>query len=236
MEGGASSCATEVAGVCRRAGLFAGLVLLLVAPTFAIAADPPGAPRDAYRPADVRRAQSALLRKSDLISSFDADPKEAGVPLIPHCSDFPGDRSNVTITGYAKSAFTDGPDAMGSSTLFFKTRADLNRYWAATVRQRFVSCDAEAYAASRREGVQAETLFAKEIRLAATGAQGAKAFRMVTNLSDGTATVDRYQTTVFLRSGRGLSMIRIAYLNQACDCQDGLAKRLAQRLIRANRR
>jgi hypothetical protein len=227
---------TDVASVSRRSAVLAGLVLLLAAPTFAIAADPPGAPRKAYRPADVRRANSALLRKSDLIASFAVDPKEAGVPLIPHCPDFPGDRSNVTITGQAKSAFTDGTDAMGSSSLFFKTRSDLDRYWTATVRERFVSCDAELYATTRREGVQAETLFASEIPLGATGAQTAKAFRMITHLSDANAAVDRYQTMVFLRSGRGLTMIRILYFNQPCDCYTGLARLLAQRLIRANRR
>ena len=227
---------TEVAGVSRRSAVLVTLVLLLAAPTLAIAADPPGSPRNAYRAADVRRATSALLRKSDLIASFAVDPKEAGVPLIPHCLDFPGDRSNVTVTGQAKAAFTDGADAMGSSTIFFKKRSDLDRYWASTVRERFVSCDAELYAASRREGVQAETMFASAIPLGATGAQAAKAFRMITHLSDANSAVDRYQTTVFLRWGRGLTMIKILYYNQPCDCYSGLAQRLALRLIKANHR
>jgi hypothetical protein len=211
------------------------VALLVAAPALALSDGSPGAPRLQLRAADNRRAKSALLRRSDLISTFRVDPRGGGVPMIPRCADFPGDRSGITITGYAKSSFSDGVDVIGSSSTVFKSDGDLDRYWALTVRPRFASCDAKAYASTRRAGLTTKTLMARQIRLPATGAQRAAAFRTITRVSArGYEPLDWYQTVVFLREGRALAAIKIGYVNQACSCYTGLARRLAGRLIDAS--
>ena len=155
--------------------------------------------------------------------------------MIPHCADFPGDRSATTITGHAKSSFSDGVDVIGSSSTVFKSDGDLDRYWALTVRRRFASCDAKAYASTRRAGLTTKTLMAGQIPLRATGAQRAVAFRTITRVSaSGYRPLDWYQTVVFLRQGRALAAIKIGYVNQPCTCYTGLARRLAGRLVDAS--
>jgi hypothetical protein len=214
----------------------AALGLLVATPAIARPAGPAGMPRLQLRAADSRRAKSALLRRSDLISTFRVDPHGSGVP-IPRCADFPGDRSSITITGLAKSSFTDGTDVMASSSIVFKSYGDLDRYWARTVRPRFATCNAEAYASTRSAGVKMKTLMARQIRIGATGAERAAAFRTITRVwFGGHSPVDWYQTVVFLRQDRGLAAIKIGYANQPCNCQTGLARRLAGRLIEASHR
>jgi hypothetical protein len=219
----------------RRALSFTAVALLLAAPALALAGGSPGEPRLELRAADNRRAKFALIRKSDLISGFRADPQVAGVPMIPHCTDFPGDRSGTTITGYAKSSFGDGMDVIGSSSTVFKSERDLDRYWALTVRPRFASCDASAYARTRAPGLTTKTLMARPLPLQATGAQRAAAFRTVTQVSaKGHSPADWYQTVVFLGEGRALAAIKIGYVDKPCSCYAGLARRLAGRLIAAS--
>jgi hypothetical protein len=59
-----------------------------------------------------------LLRLTDLVPSFRVDRTGRGAPQIPLCPGYPGDRSAITITGFASSSFTDGFDRMGSAALF----------------------------------------------------------------------------------------------------------------------
>jgi hypothetical protein len=110
-------------------------------------------PRERLTTADNRRARSVLLRKADLIASLRVDRKRTGVPAIPHCTDYPGDRSSITITGDASSAFSDGHNTIGSTALFFKSDTDIDRYWKTTVRPRFATCDADAYKTTLRKDV-----------------------------------------------------------------------------------
>ncbi len=210
--------------------------MLVATPAIARPAGPAGMPRLQLRAADNRRAKSTLLRKSDLISTFRVDSRGSGVP-IPRCAGFPGDRSSITITGLAKSSFTDSTDVIASSSIVFKSYGDLDRYWARTVRRRFATCNAEAYASTRSASVKMKTLMARQIRIGATGAERAAAFRTITRVwFSGHRPVDWYQTVVFLRQDRGLAAIKIGYVNQPCDCQTGLARRLAGRLIEASHR
>jgi hypothetical protein len=190
-----------------------------------------GAPRERLTAADNGRAASALIRESDLIASFRVDPNRIAEPWIPHCANYPGDRSDITITGAKKSAFTDGLDGIGSTTLFFKSYGDLERYWLKTVRAQYAPCLAQVYAHTRQVGVRAQTLVAKQLRLGPTGATKAAAFRVVSRLwRDGAPFMDWYQTVVFISSGRGLSIIAIEYADQPCNCHTGLATLLARRL------
>lgn len=218
----------------RRLRRISALALVFAAPAAALAATPPGAPREELNAADTRRAESVVLRQSDMFSSFRADPRRKP-QLIPHCADFPGDRSSVTIAGYATSSFSTKGNVIASSSLFFKTYADGDRYWALTVRPRFVTCDVEAYKLSRGKRVRSKTLMARQIPILATGADNAVAFRTVTRLTVKNVTQDWYRTVVFIRSGRGLAMIETGFAGHACECQTAFARRLALRLIDANR-
>jgi len=212
--------------------LACALALLLVAP--ALAAGLPGVPREQLSSVDMRRAESAVLRLSDLRAPFRVDPKAIAEPMIPHCGSYPGDRSATTVTAEAKSAFAGGTPHIGSKTLFFKSQIDLDRYWALTVRAPFVKCEAKAYALGRAREVKAKTLFANAISIGATGADHAVAYRTITQLSIvGHTPWNWYRTFVFLSSGRGLTMLKIEEADRPCVCSTALARVLALRLIKA---
>jgi hypothetical protein len=218
----------------RRLRGIAALAMVFAAPAAALAAPPPGAPREQLNAADNRRAQSVILRQSDMFSGFRTDPTRTP-HLVPHCPDFPGDRSSVTISGDATSSFSYKGNVIASGSVFFKTYADADRYWARTVRARFATCDAEAFKSTLRKGIRAKTLMARQIPIGATGADGATAFRTITRLTVKDVTQDWYRTVVFIRSGRGLAIIETGFAVRACECQTGFARRLALRLIDANR-
>jgi hypothetical protein len=209
--------------------------LVLPVTSVALGGSPPGVPREQLNAVDNRRARAALLRLSDLPRTFRVDRGLWGVPGIPQCSDYPGDRSGTTITGDAHASFTDGHNTMGSTTVFFKTPPDLDRYWALTVRPRFATCAADALLRGLRAGFTGKTLFAGELRVGPTGADAVAVYRTISRLKrKGHRPYTWYETTLFLRKGRGLTRAKIAYRNQPCNCQYVLAMMLTRRLIDAS--
>jgi hypothetical protein len=208
--------------------------LIFAAPTVAFARDEPGLPRQELNAADTRRAKASLLRPSDFRGLMHMDSRGRGIPLIPHCSGYPGDRSGTTVTGKASSSFTDGFDVTGSTALFFKSQFDAIRYWKLTVRPVFAKCDAFQMRRNIKRGWKAKTMFAGELRLDRIGADEA-AYRDVTHMfGAGHRAYDWYQTTVFVRSGRSVAFARIAYANQPCNCHPDIARVLTLRLFRAS--
>jgi hypothetical protein len=154
---------------------------------------------------------------------------------MPFCRGYPGDQSSLTVTGYAWSSFTDGFDRMGSSALFFKTYSEMEQYWRLTARPAFAKCQAQLLRTRTIHGAKATTLFASELPILRTGADDATAYRTVTRyVVPRHPTYDWYETTVFIRVGRAVGMASIAYANQPCNCQVGIARVLALRLIQAN--
>jgi hypothetical protein len=184
----------------------------------------------------MRRAASAVLRLSDLISTFRSDPGGWGEPRIPLCENYPGDRSKTTITGKAASSFTDGFNVMGSKVLFFRSKLDVARYWKQTAAPGFAACNAWAITQNLKPGATATTLEARSLAVPATGAEATAAYRNVTRFDvPDHPSYDWNETTVFVRSGRALAMVHVAYANQVCECYAGIARMLTQRLRAANR-
>jgi hypothetical protein len=203
----------------------------LIAPALALAADQPGEPRKRLTVADNRRAKSVVVRRSDLLPSYRVDTTGSALPGIPHCDSYPGDRSRITVTGSARAGFLNDSSMIGSTALFFKSEGNLEAYWRKTVRAEYVTCFAEYWASSRRAGVTGETIEARQISIGPTGASRVAAFRTVTRLSaEGVTSVDWYHTTVFVSTGRGLSMILVGSAVHACDCYTGLATDAVRRL------
>jgi hypothetical protein len=192
-----------------------------------------GEPRLHLNARDNRRAKAVVVRLGDVADVFSPDRSWFAAPWIPHCSGYPGDRSSVTITGTAKSAFShDGIAAtIGSTAMFFASTRDAQRYWQLTVRRSFATCSAQSFARSWRYG--ARTLVARELRMAPTGADEARAFRTVTRLAPpGKPAVDYYQTTAFLRQDRAVAMVSVR-TEVRCSCHVDFARVVARRLIRA---
>jgi hypothetical protein len=227
-------CTAEYNGVTRRLAAIAAVAFLVSAS--AVAATQPGLPRDRPNASDTRRARQSLLRLTDLVPSFRVDRRGRAAPQIPLCPGYPGDRSAITITGFASSAFTDGFNQMGSAVLFFKTYSDMESYWRLTARPAFAKCDASLLRTELIRGARAKTLFASELPILPTGADDATAYRTVTRYTlPGHPTYDWYQTFAFIRVGRAVAIVKIAYANQPCNCHVGIARRLALRLIDAGR-
>jgi hypothetical protein len=211
-------------------------ILAFLAPAAAFAGEPPGSPRSQHTTADTLRAKRTVIRLSDLPTTFRIDRTGRGVPMIPQCGAYPGDRSNTTITGEATSSFTDGFDITGSRALFFKSGFDIERYWRQTVRAAFAACDAYVLKQNLKPGAKGRTLLARELPIDRTGADAAAVYRTITRFSvPGHPSYDWYQTTVFVRVGRALAMAKTSYANQPCDCYAAIARGLTRRLREAQR-
>lgn len=211
------------------------LALVLVQAGAARPRDLPPQPRKQYTATDMARASSALIRDSDLLPEFQVDPQKLAKPTIPHCSDYPGDRSDITITGSASSAFRYRSAAIGSTTMFFRRYLDADSYWRKTARPAYAPCLARDYATSRGRGVRARTLMAKQIPLGPTSADAGMALRIATHLSgNGFTPLVWYQTIVFVRVARSVTIIAVDYASEPCTCYTSLATTIAGRLREAN--
>jgi hypothetical protein len=224
--------------VGRRLALITILTVFL--PAAAPASDLPGQPRVDLNAPDNQRAQSAVIRLSDLRPApFRIDKKGRGVPMIPNCSNprYPGDRSATTVTGLASSSFTDGFDLMGSHTIFFKSQFDALEYWKQTALPGFATCEASLLKRQLKPGASAKTLFARQLPIERTGADDAAVYRTITRMkARNSRAYNWYQTTVFVRVARSVAIAKIAYVNQPCDCYPTIARVLASRLTDASHR
>jgi hypothetical protein len=115
------------------------VVLALFAVQVAVAddADPRKQPLDRPNAADNALATSVVIRLSDLegvrlsdrVSGFQAEPNKNRTPHVPTCANYPGDRSDIAITGFANSSFKlrigqwVSGNSVGSSALIFETPA-----------------------------------------------------------------------------------------------------------------
>jgi len=182
--------------------------------------------------ADNARATSSVIRFSDLVKGFRVDTEPGRTPVIPHCESYPGDRSDVTVTGAASSSFRHASNSISSTALFFKTWADSDRYWQKTVRLKYVQCLAATLAFS---GVKPRITLAKQIKIGPTGADQAVAYHLIARVSPaGKKPFDWTETAAFVKVGRSIAMIRIIYINHLCECHTAIAGDLARRLSDAN--
>jgi hypothetical protein len=192
-------------------------------------------PQEKFTAADMRRAKVSLVRLRDLVHTFRNDPEGLAVPRIVHCDGYPGDRSSITLTAYAKSSFTDGFNGIGSSSIYFKTPVDLAAYWKKTVVMQYAKCLARHWVFANRG--RARTISVKEVPLGPTGAHFSKAYRVLTRVKtrDGKRTFNWYETVAFVGWGRALSMASIQYAHIPCDCHPGIAQDLMRRIVIASR-
>jgi hypothetical protein len=81
-----------------------------------------------------------------------------------------------------------------------------------------------------------QTIEASEVPVGPTGADSARGFRTVLRISgEGISTFDWVQTVVFLRKGRAAGIVKVGYMNIACECYEGLSRTMTRRLIVATR-
>ena len=181
--------------------------------------------------ADTARARAAVTRLGDLVAGFTVDVKKQRTPLIPHCDGYPGTRSDVTVTGSASSSFVQGSNSIGSTVLYFKTFADGERYWKATVRATYVQCLAKFVKSIMVDTATTSTMLAKQIAIGATSAERAIAFRTITRVeAPGIEPYTWSETVAFVKQGRGIGIVRVVYVNHLCECHTGLALDLTRRL------
>ena len=210
-------------------GAVGAIALLQVVP--AGTAVDPTQPVSKPTAADNARARSAVTRLGDLVAGFRVDVKQERAPLIPHCDRYPGNRSDVTVTGSAKSSFVQGANSIGSTVLYFKTVADAERYWKATVRATYVQCLAKFVKSIMVDTATTSTTMAKQIAIGATSAERAIAFRTITRVeAPGIEPYTWSETVAFVKLARGIGIVRVVYVNHLCECHTGLALDLTRRL------
>jgi len=219
----------------RKLGAAAIALLALVVVQVAFADDRPDPrkqPLVESSAADNASAKSSVIRFSDLVKGFRVDTKQGRTPVIPHCESYPGDRSDITVTGAASSSFMHSSNSISSTALFFKTWADSDRYWQKTIRPKYVQCLAATLAFG---GVKPRIMLAKQIKIGPTGADQAVAYRLIARVSPaGKKSFDWTETAAFVKVGRSIAMIRIIYINHLCECHTAIAGDLARRLSDAN--
>ena len=208
--------------------------LLIVSSAVAATAKATGTqPIDRPAKADVARAKATVLLGRDVFSNFTRDATLKTAPTIAHCGNYPGDRSDITVTGSARSAFRLNSYSIGSSALWFKTAGDADRYWTKTVRKQYVQCLAEGLQFTDAEGkiVKPRIAQAEQIQLRNTGAEQAVAYRVIGGVTGtGIKSFNWIETAVFVKHGRSIALLRTIWINSFCSCYHDLAKLLAKRL------
>ena len=195
-----------------------------------------GQPVDRPNAADNKRAAASVTRFRDLVVGFRVDTKKDRAPLVPHCDRYPGDRSNVTVTGAAISSFLQNSNSIASTVLLFKTSADADRYWQATVRPKYAQCLSRFVKSIMIESATTTSLMAKQIPIGATSAEKATAYRTISRVeAPGIKTHTWTETVAFVKLYRGVGIIRVVYINHLCECHTGLALDLTKRLRTAFR-
>ena len=182
---------------------------------------------------DVARARSLLIRDADLFPNFGPDPAKRASPNIPRCPGlYAPDRSGTTITGVAESDFTNGGDGIASRTAVFRTDADLEAYWSATVLPEYARCLAKVWDANPQPGGRAKILqvrsFSPDVPV-----EHVAAYRTVVRKTRDGATVDVYRTVVFLGHGREMVNLQVLGVMHPCDCWSDLARLTSQRMLGA---
>jgi hypothetical protein len=215
----------------------ASVALLFVASAPAAPAESvaPG-PVSRFTKTDMARARAVVLRATDVFSNFSRDASSHRQPTIAHCNGYPGDRSDVTVTGEARSVFKLRGYSIGSTVLWFKTTADANRYWSKTVRPQYIRCRAELLLLANGSGeyVKPHISQAASVPLRPTGAEKAVAYRVIGGVpatpGAGNDSYNWIDTNVFIKVGRSVAMLRTVWITSHCDCHHDLARLLATRL------
>lgn len=193
-------------------------------------------PVDRMTKADLARARSVVLRASDVFLNFSRTSNTERLPTIGHCNGYPGDRSDITVTGEARSVFKLRGYSIGSTVLWFKTHADADRYWSKTVRPMYIRCRTQGLELSNGAGefVKPYITQAGPIPLQPTGAQKAVAYRFIAGVpatpGAGNDSYNYIDTNVFLKVGRGIALLRTVWITSRCNCYQDLALVLARRL------
>jgi hypothetical protein len=218
-------------------------VALVVAASGAAALFAQPAPGPTKKPtsSDMGRAAAATLRATDVYPNFVRTTNPTAFPTIAHCGGYPGNRANITVTGEARSAFGFGSHSIASTVLWFKTVADANRYWTATVREQYVSCRAKGLRLTNAAGDVIEPYItqAAQIELRPTGAEKAVAYRVIGGVPStpgpGNDSYNWIDTNVFVKQGRSVGMLRTVWITDPCDCYHKLSRALATRMKAAAR-
>lgn len=193
-------------------------------------------PVDRISKADTARARASVLRSSDVFSNFTPTTNPLQQPTIAHCNGYPGDRSDITVTGDARSAFKLRGYSIGSTVLWFKTTADANRYWTKTVRPQYIRCRADLLRLTNGAGetIKPYITQAAGISLRPTGAEKAVAYRLIAGVpatpGPGNDSYNFIDTNIFIKVGRSIGLLRTVWITSPCDCYHNLARLLATRM------
>jgi hypothetical protein len=190
-----------------------------------------GQPLDRPNAADNKRAAASVTRFRDLVVGFRVDKKKDRAPLVPYCDGYPGDRSNVTVTGSATSSFLQNNNSIASTVLLFKTPQDADRYWKATVRAKYAQCLSRYVKSIMIASATTTSRLAKQIPIGSTSAEKATAYRTISEVeAPGIKTHTWTETVAFVKLFRAVGIIRVVYINHLCECHTGLALDVTKRL------
>jgi hypothetical protein len=212
-----------------------------LAASSAVAAPLPGTPQMHLTAADNLRARQAVLQLGDFDPPWRRDPRKAppALAIIPRCpGSYTPDRSSVTITGSAAARFTNDPtlrigDGIAADASLFRSAADFDKYWTATVRPAFATCLAKLYDQISTKH-ETKLLAVNRVSVGPTGTDRVAAYRTVMVYMNSANSGDiAYRTDVFLGHGRALIHLQFAYYNHECPCTIPLTRTAALRLIHA---
>jgi len=121
--------------------VFVGAAVLASVGGVAFAAS--GAPRKAFKPADLALARSIVLRRSDLPAGFKASPSSGSQAEAPRCKGFKPNESDLTLRGRASSPDFDtsgNPPLISSSADVWLNAAQAQADFARVVRRGLDAC------------------------------------------------------------------------------------------------
>jgi hypothetical protein len=178
--------------------------LVLAGPS---AARDPKDPQQRHTGADMKRAASLALHKSDLATGWKATPSN---PSPPPCSAEP-DESKLVQTARIDPTFvwTDGVTTLGTEVDIFRTPAQARTDWRLSTLKLFRACLLESARNQLGKKFKVSVASAKELPVAATLAERVLHYRLVFSIVKGATPVSivsdvyglgRGRTTVVLHS------------------------------------
>ena len=206
----------------RLAALVA-IVFALVVTGVALAAK--GDPQKHHTPADMSRAQSVVLRASDLPAGWKSSPANPNSGGNLQCKGFNPDESDLTETGKAESPeFSKSLGFISSTAALYSTAAQAQASWKRVVKPGLLTCLTSLFEKGASSGGATTTVLGKGVLAFPKLAQRTAAFRITFQTKSASLTLEGNLDVVLLGRGRiDVVMLFVAF----GASNDTLERRLA---------
>jgi hypothetical protein len=216
----------------RRIAL-AALLSCFLFPTLALAGS--GEPRVHLVAADQRVARVGLVRLADLNPDYVVDRTHMANVFIPRCpGSYAPDRSDLTVTGTARSSFRNASSWIASNAAVYRTDGEAAAWWDRVVGPALATCSGRMLVRYPPKGMRGRLLSVRALRVHGLDvADRSAGYRIAMRFTNARGSMLMYRDLIFTMKSRAISSVGVASLVHPCGCGMGLAQTVVVRLIHA---